>query len=112
MIQVAQANHTGNMGDTIPPMGDVPYNWTLPVARKVKEVVSIPVATVGRVVSVEAGEKILNDGDADMIGYGRSLLTDPDIALKVKKGECIRECLNCIKDALMQFKIDNTFHAF
>ncbi len=26
-----------------------------------------------------------------MIGYGRSLLTDPDIALKVKKGECIRE---------------------
>lgn len=85
MIQVAQANHTGNMGDTIPPMGDVPYNWTLPVARKVKEVVSIPVATVGRVVSVEAGEKILNDGDADMIGYGRSLLTDPDIALKVKK---------------------------
>ena len=97
MIQVAQANHTGNMGDTIPPMGDVPYNWTLLVARKVKEVVSIPVATVGRVVSVEAGEKILNDGDADVIGYGRSLLTDPDIALKAKKGECIRECLNCNK---------------
>lgn len=30
MIQVAQANHTGNMGDTIPPMGAMPYNWTLP----------------------------------------------------------------------------------
>lgn len=97
MIQVAQANHTGNMGDTIPPMGDVPYNWTLPAARKVKEVVNIPVATVGRVVSVEAGEKILQDGDADIIGYGRSLLTDPDIALKAAKGECIRECLNCNK---------------
>lgn len=97
MIQVAQANHTGNMGDTIPPMGDVPYNWTLPIARRVKDTVSIPVATVGRVVTVEAGEKILNDGDADMIGYGRSLLTDPDIALKVKRGECIRECLNCNK---------------
>ena len=97
MIQVAQANHTGNMGDTIPPMGDVPYNWTLPTARKVKEVVNIPVATVGRVVSVEAGEKILQDGDADIIGYGRSLLTDPDIANKVARGECIRECLNCNK---------------
>ena len=97
MIQVAQANHTGNMGDTIPPMGDVDYNWTLPVARKVKQVVSIPVATVGRVVSVEAGEKILQDGDADVIGYGRSLLTDPDIANKVAKDECIRECLNCNK---------------
>lgn len=95
MIQVAQANHTGNMGDTIPPMGDVDYNWTLPIARKVKEVVSVPVATVGRVVSVENGEKILEDGAADIIAYGRSLLTDPDIANKSAKGECIRECLNC-----------------
>ena len=95
MIQVAQANHTGNMGDTIPPMVDVDYNWTLPIARKVKEVVSVPVATVGRVVSVENGEKILEDGDADIIAYGRSLLTDPDIANKSAKGECIRECLNC-----------------
>ena len=97
MIQVAQANHTGNMGDTIPPMGDVPYNWTLPVASRVKKVVSIPVATVGRVVSVAAGEKILEDGDADIIAYGRSLLTDPDIANKAATGECIRECLNCNK---------------
>ena len=97
MIQVAQANHTGNMGDTIPPMGAVPYNWTLETCKKVKAVVSCPVATVGRVVSVEAGEKILEEGSADIIGYGRSLLTDPDIAKKVETGECIRECLNCNK---------------
>lgn len=97
MIQAAQANHTGNMGDTIPPMGTVPYNWTLPIAREIKQLVSIPVATVGRVITVEAGEQILTDGDADMIGYGRSLLTDPDIALKVEAGEPIRTCLNCNK---------------
>lgn len=97
MIQIAQANHTGNMGDTIPPMGDVPYNWTLPVAKRVKEAVGIPVATVGRVVTVEAGEQILENGEADVIGYGRSLLTDPDIAVKTAAGECIRECLNCNK---------------
>ena len=97
MIQVAQANHTGNMADTIPPMGTMPYNWTLPAAKAVKAVVSIPVATVGRVVSVENGEQILKDGDADMIGYGRSLLCDPDIANKVEKDEVIRECLNCNK---------------
>ena len=97
MIQVAQANHTGNMGDTIPPMGTVPYNWTLPVAEKVKQVVSIPVATVGRVVSVKAGEDILANNQADMIGYGRSLLCDAYIAKKVEKDEPIRECLNCNK---------------
>ena len=97
MIQVAQANHTGNMGDTIPPMGTREVNWTLPIARKVKAVVSIPVATVGKVLSVENGEKILADGDADVIAYGRSLLCDPDIVLKAAKGEPIRQCINCNK---------------
>ena len=97
MIQAAQANHTGNMGDTIPPMGTVPYNWTLPVAAEIKKLVSIPVVTVGRVVTVEAGEEILSTRQADVIGYGRSLLTDPDIALKVERDEPIRTCLNCNK---------------
>lgn len=97
MIQAAQANHTGNMGDTIPPMGSIAYNWTLPVCEKIKAAVSIPVATVGRVVSVENGEEILEQGRADIVGYGRSLLCDPDIANKIEAGEPIRECLNCNK---------------
>lgn len=97
MIQVAQANHTGNMGDTIPPMGTVPYNWTLPTCRKVKAVVNVPVLTVGRVVSLENAEEILEAGDADMIGFGRSLLADADIVHKAQRKEPIRECLNCNK---------------
>ena len=97
MIQVAQANHTGNMGDTIPPMGTVPYNWVLPVAEKVKKLVSIPVATVGRVLTPEAGEESLQNGQADIIAYGRSLLCDPDIANEYAQGMPIRACLNCNK---------------
>lgn len=97
MIQVAQANHTGNMGDTIPPMGTVPYNWVLPVAEKVKKLVAIPVATVGRVLTPEAGEEILKNGQADIIAYGRSLLCDPDIANEYAQGIPIRACLNCNK---------------
>ena len=100
MIQVAQANHTGNMGDTIPPMGSRAYNWTLPTAKKIKAVVNVPIITVGRVLTVEAGEEILQKGEADLIGYGRSLLTDPDIALKAERGEPIRTCLNCNKGCL------------
>ncbi len=97
MIQVAQANHTGNMADTIPPMGTREYNWMLPITKRVKEVVSIPVAVVGKVVTVANGEEILERGDADIICYGRSLLCDPDIPLKVENDEPIRECLNCNK---------------
>ena len=95
MIQAAQANHTGNMGDTIPPMGTVPYNWTLPAAEQIRQAVTIPVATVGRVITVENGEQILREGKADVIGYGRSLLADPDIPRKAKMNEPVRECLNC-----------------
>ena len=97
MIQVAQANHTGNMADTIPPMGTREENWVLPVTRAVKAAVSIPVATVGKVLTVENGEKILADGDADIIAYGRSLLCDPDIAHKAASGEPVRLCMNCNK---------------
>ena len=97
MIQVAQANHTGNMNDTIPAMGLRDFNWTLPICRRVKAMVSIPVATVGKVVTVKNGEEILANGDADIICYGRSLLCDPYIANKVATGEPIRECLNCNK---------------
>ena len=97
MIQVAQANHTGNMADTIPPMGTREDNWVLPVTRAVKAAVSIPVATVGKVLSVENGEQILADGDADIIAYGRSLVCDPDIAIKAETGEPVRLCMNCNK---------------
>lgn len=97
MIQVAQANHTGNMADTIPPMGTRDFSWMLPITRKVKAAVSIPVAVVGKILTVENGEKILNDGDADIICYGRSLLCDPYIPLKVERDEPIRECLQCNK---------------
>ena len=97
MIQVAQANHTGNMADTIPPMGPREENWILPTTKAVKAAVSIPVATVGKVLTVENGEKLLADGDADIIAYGRSLVCDPDIAIKAETGEPVRLCMNCNK---------------
>ena len=85
------------MADTIPPMGTREENWVLPVTRAVKAAVSIPVATVGKVLTVENGEEILADGDADIIAYGRSLLCDPDIAHKAASGEPVRLCMNCNK---------------
>lgn len=97
MIQVAQANHTGNMADTIPPMGTREEHWVLPATRAIKAAVSIPVAIVGKVLSIESGEKLLADGDADVIAYGRGLLCDPDIANKAASGLPIRACINCNK---------------
>lgn len=97
MMEAQKAKEAGDMANTIPPMGTRAYSWMLPITKKVKEVINIPVAVVGKVVSVENGEKILADGDADIICYGRSLLCDPYIPVKVERAEPIRECLQCNK---------------
>ena len=106
-FHVAQANHTGNMGDTIPPMGAEPYGFFEPYSRAVKEAVSVPVSTVGRIVSPEYAEAMLENGCCDMVGLGRPLLCDPDWGKKLQEGvpERIRQCIMCNKgctDAVQQ----------
>lgn len=98
-FHVAQADHTGNMGDTIPAMGTEPYGFFEPYARAVKEAVSAPVSTVGRIVTPEYAEALLENGCCDMIGLGRPLLCDPDWGNKLSAGKSgeIRTCIMCNK---------------
>lgn len=95
MFHVAQANHTGNMGDTIPYMGTRPYGFAVFAAKAVKEAVSVPVCAVGRIISVSSAESLLESGKCDLVGLGRSLVCDPDYPKKAASGEPIRHCLNC-----------------
>lgn len=99
MIHVGQANHTGNMGDTIPAMGCQPYSFFVEYARQIKEAVKIPVSTVGRMVTPLNVEAIIASNKVDMVGLGRSLLTDPDFVnkLEAKTPEDIRLCMMCNK---------------
>ncbi len=98
-LHVAQANHTGNMADTIPPMGTQPYGFTVYCAEEVKKVVDVPVSCVGRIVTPQAAEAVVATGKADIIGLGRSLLADPDFAKKCEEGksDCVRCCIMCNK---------------
>lgn len=98
-LHVAQANHTGNMADTIPPMGTQPYGFTVYCAEEIKKLVNIPVSCVGRIVTPEAAEAIVSSGKADIVGLGRSLLTDPDFVKKCEAGNtcCVRTCIMCNK---------------
>lgn len=97
MMHVAQANHTGNMADTIPPMGVQPYCFFADIAGAVKQAVSIPVSTSGRIIDPAMAEGVLQNGKADMIGIGRPLLADPDWANKAAAGKAddIRRCISC-----------------
>ena len=98
-IHVAQANHTGNMNDTIPAMGTRDYMFMIEECKAIKDVVSIPVSIVGRVIDVANGEKLLEDGICDIVAYGRPLLADPDIVKKAEQGltHLIRRCICCNK---------------
>jgi 2,4-dienoyl-CoA reductase-like NADH-dependent reductase (Old Yellow Enzyme family) len=48
------------------------------LARKMKDVVSVPVIAVGRFTDPAAAEESLDRGDADLIAFGRQFLADPD----------------------------------
>lgn len=97
MLHVAQANHTGNLADTIPPMGVQPYCFFADIAGAVKQAVSIPISTSGRIIDPDMAEGILQAGKADMIGIGRALLADPDWVNKaaVGKAQDICRCICC-----------------
>ena len=68
-----------------------------PLAGKIKQKVSVPVITVGRIHSPSLAEEILARGDADFIAMGRALLADPDFPQKAREGreEEIMPCLSC-----------------
>ena len=97
MLHVAQANHTGNLADTIPPMGVQPYSFFADIAGTVKQAVSIPVSTAGRIIDPAMAEEVIRSGKTDMIGIGRALLADPDWTNKAAAGKArdIRRCISC-----------------
>lgn len=99
MFHVAQANHTGNMADTIPPMGVQPYGFFVKIAGDVKKAVHVPVSAVGRIVDAEMAARVIESGMADMVAMGRPLLADPDWGTKIAAGKAcdIRRCISCNK---------------
>lgn len=105
-IHVAQANHTGNMNDTIPAMGTRDYAFMESESKAIKRAVSIPVSTVGRIIDVDMAESLIENGICDFVGLGRPLLADPDIVKKIASNQkhLIRKCIMCNKgctDAIM-----------
>ena len=99
MLHVAQANHTGNMADTIPPMGVQPYGFFVKIAGDIKKAVNVPVSAVGRIVDADMAARVIESGMSDIVAMGRPLLADPDWGTKIAAGKAcdIRRCISCNK---------------
>ncbi len=79
-----------------PSMG-TPLGTFVSMAAAIREVVNLPVITVGRILDPIQSEQILADGYADMVGMARGLVADPEWANKAAEGrlEDIRICVGC-----------------
>ncbi|HET9835603.1 MAG TPA: NADPH-dependent 2,4-dienoyl-CoA reductase [Rhodanobacteraceae bacterium] len=70
------------------------FTW---VTRRMKAEVRIPLITTNRVNMPDVAERILAQGDADMVSMARPLLADPDWVNKAREGtpERINTCIAC-----------------
>ena len=78
----------------LPPMS-FPDAMFLDFAAEVKKDVSVPVIAVGRLGDPAIARAAVEDGKADFIALGRTLIADPQWVEKVGRDEPIRPCLAC-----------------
>ncbi len=97
----AQALHVSGYGVgsyiTTAPMPDTP-GFLVPLAEEVKKLTNVPVIAVGR-LDLELGERILEEGKADLIAIGRRLMVDPDLPNKAAEGRLdeVIPCIGCME---------------
>lgn len=74
-----------------------PDGLYLEAAKRVKEVVDVPVIVAGRMDDPDLGAKSIREGLCDMVSLGRPSLADAEIPNKVRDGhpERIRHCISC-----------------
>jgi NADPH-dependent 2,4-dienoyl-CoA reductase/sulfur reductase-like enzyme len=75
------------------PQGTLVY-----LAERLKKCVSIPVVTVGRINDPRMADRIVGEGKADMVAFGRPLVADPHLIRKAFQGKFqeMRRCTACM----------------
>ena len=70
------------------------FSW---VTRRMKSEVAIPLVTTNRINMPDVAERVLADGDADMVSMARPLLADPEWVRKAREARAdeINTCIAC-----------------
>ena len=92
-------NVTGGWHETRVPqitMG-MPRGGFVYLAQGIKQAVSIPVMACNRINDPLLADQILRDGQADLIGFARGLIADPELPNKASQGRFdeINRCIAC-----------------
>lgn len=75
----------------------LPDGWKSYMAKELKESTGKPCLTSGNIREPEIANRILEDGEADLIAIGRGLIADPEWVNKVQFGNTddINRCISC-----------------
>ena len=99
-LDVAGWPGIGNIGS---PLGNM-----IPWAEAVKEVTpDLPVFGIGRVITVEQAQAILQQGSLDMVGMTRASIADPELPNKALEGRnadvrvCVGAGQGCLKNNIL-----------
>ncbi|MFH1775766.1 MAG: FAD-dependent oxidoreductase [Chloroflexota bacterium] len=85
----------------IPPVTQ-PQCCNVVLAQRLKQVVSVPVISEGKLGRPDLAGKVIAEGKADFVALGRPLLADPEWANKVEAGqlEDVRPCIGDMEGCL------------
>lgn len=74
-----------------------PLAYTVPLSVGIRSVVDLPVYCTNRINDPHLAEKILENGQGDMINMVRALIADPELPNKAREGrdDDIRQCIAC-----------------
>ncbi|MFK8019988.1 MAG: FAD-dependent oxidoreductase [Pseudomonadales bacterium] len=80
----------------VPPMF-IEHAYTAPQAGEVKRAVRQSVLVTGRINQPQLAEQVLAEGQADLCGMTRALISDPEMPNKARTGKLdnIRACIGC-----------------
>lgn len=100
---------TGIGGNIVTPLYFSP-GFNVENAAKIKEVVKIPVITVGRINDAVLAEQIIAANKADMVSLGRQSVCDPEFPNKVFEGRTdeILTCTGCMQRCYYSKGYDET----
>lgn len=81
----------------IMPSMHIPFGFTVELAEQIKNGIGIPVMASYQIGFPGKAERLIADGKADMVGYVRAMISDPDMVNKAREGR-MADIRYCVKD--------------
>ncbi len=81
----------------IMPSQHIPFGFTMETAEQIKNGVSLPVMASYQIGFPGKAEKLIAEEKADMVGFVRAMICDPDLVKKTREGR-MKDIRYCVKD--------------